>query len=85
MLESYSESVIVWSKIDNASLAEPAAALPIIDSILFSILTFSLSHTLVRSLIMFSSSSCFKSNLWQRDNIVKGIFCTSVVAKINFT
>ena len=48
------------------------------------ILPFSLSAIIFKCLHSCSTLTLLRSNLWQRDKIVTGIFLTSVVAKINF-
>ena len=77
------EKAATWSKRVYASLIDPVASLAIQKRASSSAFMPTSSLALLRHSMMRSWLMSLKRNCWQRDLIVSGTFCSSVVAKMN--
>ncbi len=76
---------IAWSNKLSASRILPCAARAIKLTAADSKAICSCSSTYCKCAVINAGGSCFRLNCRQRDNTVTGIFCGSVVARMNFT
>src|SRR3989339_468352 len=82
---SSGENDITWSSMLNESLSEPFEIWAISWSALLSMSNFSSFESFSRCVEISTAESGLNLNLWQRESIVNGIFCGSVVASMKIT